>query len=53
MLAKTTAKESETVSINDWISNLVSKWFGDAQKIVSVVFSLLISSSLPSYLMTS
>ncbi|KAD0358290.1 hypothetical protein FH972_027279 [Carpinus fangiana] len=33
MLAKAIAKESAPVFINVRISNLMSKWFGDAQKL--------------------
>lgn len=42
MLAKAIAKESGAVFINMRISNLMSKWFGDAQKMgeLDIVLSL-------------
>ncbi|EFJ11944.1 hypothetical protein SELMODRAFT_182690 [Selaginella moellendorffii] len=40
LLAKAIAKESRAVFINVRIATLMSKWFGDAQKLVTAVFSL-------------
>lgn len=40
LLAKAIAKESGAVFINVRIANLMSKWFGDAQKLVTAVFTL-------------
>ncbi|KAK9275500.1 hypothetical protein L1049_022767 [Liquidambar formosana] len=43
MLAKAIAKESRAVFINLRISNLMSKWFGDAQKLEDLLVILLAS----------
>lgn len=40
LLAKAIAKESGAVFINVRIATLMSKWFGDAQKLVTAVFTL-------------
>lgn len=40
LLAKAIAKESGAVFINLKAATLMSKWFGDAQKLVSAVFTL-------------
>ncbi|CAK9190809.1 unnamed protein product [Sphagnum troendelagicum] len=40
LLAKAIAKESSAVFINVKTSTLMSKWFGDAQKLVTAVFTL-------------
>ena len=40
LLAKVIAKELGAGFINVQIANIMSKWFGDAQKLVSTMFSL-------------
>eukprot|EP00958_Prasinococcus_capsulatus_P024431 scaffold3815_cov355-Prasinococcus_capsulatus_cf.AAC.9 len=40
MMAKAIAKESGAVFINVRVANLQSKWFGDANKLVTAVFTL-------------
>ncbi|KAJ7544178.1 hypothetical protein O6H91_09G120300 [Diphasiastrum complanatum] len=40
LLAKAIAKESQAVFINVRIATLMSKWFGDAQKLVTALFTL-------------
>ena len=40
MLAKAIARESGAAFINVRVANLQSKWFGDANKLVTAVFTL-------------
>lgn len=40
LLAKAIARESGAVFINVRVANLMSKWFGDSQKLVTAVFTL-------------
>ena len=42
LLAKAIAKESRAVFINVRIANLMSKWFGDAQKLGYYTFFLFL-----------
>lgn len=42
LLAKAIAKESRAVFINVRIANLMSKWFGDAQKLGNYTFFLYV-----------
>eukprot|EP00249_Psilotum_nudum_P007697 c20757_g1_i1 orf=231-1370(-) len=40
LLAKAIAKESQSVFINVQVSTLMSKWFGESQKLVTAIFTL-------------